>query len=197
MTFTRFDCLTWQDNLLTQIVDEPTRGNNILDLAFVSDPSFVEDCRIDEPFGMSDHKSVVLSVRFPVSRQNTLTRKIYLYSQGDYQSLSNERRDINWENKFSKKSVNDCWMLLKNTYNDLVNTFVPSKTIKPGKRHGQPWTRYKSVTQYFCFVPVISKFNSIFLDHSYRTRRFRKMSSIFPKTFRIIVNLVNQFVLKI
>jgi hypothetical protein len=44
-------------NLLTQIVDEPTRGNNILDLAFVSDPSFVEDCRIDEPFGMSDHKS--------------------------------------------------------------------------------------------------------------------------------------------
>jgi hypothetical protein len=52
---------------MTQIVDEPTRGNNILDLAFVSDPSFVEDCRIDEPFGMSDHKSVVLSVRFPVS----------------------------------------------------------------------------------------------------------------------------------
>jgi hypothetical protein len=32
---------TIQDNLLTQIVDEPTRGNNILDLAFVSDPSFV------------------------------------------------------------------------------------------------------------------------------------------------------------
>jgi hypothetical protein len=28
---------TIQDNLLTQIVDEPTRGNNILDLAFVSD----------------------------------------------------------------------------------------------------------------------------------------------------------------
>lgn len=59
---------TIQDNLLTQIVDEPTRGNNILDLAFVSDPSFVEDCRIDESFGMSDHKSVLLSVRFPVSR---------------------------------------------------------------------------------------------------------------------------------
>jgi hypothetical protein len=49
-------------------VDEQTRGNNILDLAFVSEPSFVEDYRIDEPFGMSDHKSVVLSVRFPVSR---------------------------------------------------------------------------------------------------------------------------------
>ena len=138
---------TIQDNLLTQIVDEPTRGNNILDLAFVSDPSFVEDCRIDEPFGMSDHKSVVLSVRFPVSRQNTLTRKIYLYSQGDYKSLSNELRDINWENKFNKNSVNDCWMLFKNTYNDLVDTFIPSKTIKPGKRHGQPWTGYKSVTK--------------------------------------------------
>ena len=32
-------------------------------------------------------------------------------------------------------------------YNDLVDTFIPSKTIKPGKRHGQPWTRYKSVTK--------------------------------------------------
>jgi hypothetical protein len=48
----------------------------------------------------------------------------YLYSQGDYESLSNELRDINWENKFNKKSVNDCWMLFKNTYNDLVDTFI-------------------------------------------------------------------------
>ena len=96
-------------------MDEPTRGNNILDLAIVSDPSFVEDCHIDEPFGMSDHKSVFLSVLFLLSRQNTLTCKIYLYSQGDYESLSNELRDINWENKLSKKSVNDCWMLFKNT----------------------------------------------------------------------------------
>jgi hypothetical protein len=45
-------------------------------------------------------------VRFPVSGQNTLTRKIYLYSQGDYESLSNELRDINWENKFNKTANN-------------------------------------------------------------------------------------------
>lgn len=95
----------------------------------------MEDCRIDEPFGMSDHKSVFWSMRFLVSRQNTLTRKIYLYSQGDYKSLSNELRDINC----------DCWILFKNTYNDLVDTFAPSKTIKPD--NGQPWIRYKSVTK--------------------------------------------------
>jgi hypothetical protein len=43
------------------------------------------------------------------------------------------KRDINWENKFNKKSVNDCWMLFKNTYNDLVDTFIPSKnfSVKP------------------------------------------------------------------
>jgi hypothetical protein len=51
---------TIQDNLLTQIEDEPTRGNNILDLAFVSDPSFVEDFKLGKRHGQlwTRYKSV-------------------------------------------------------------------------------------------------------------------------------------------
>jgi hypothetical protein len=44
----------------TQIEDEPTRGNNILDLAFVSDPSFVEDFKLGKRHGQpwTRYKSV-------------------------------------------------------------------------------------------------------------------------------------------
>ena len=42
---TFIECI--QDNLLTQVVMEPTRGNNILDLALVGDPTSLLECKID------------------------------------------------------------------------------------------------------------------------------------------------------
>jgi hypothetical protein len=38
---------------------------------------------------------------------------MYLYSQGDYESLSNELRDINWENKFNKVKPDEASILFQ------------------------------------------------------------------------------------
>ena len=43
------------DNGLHQLVLEPIRGNNILDLVFVSDPLLIRDIRIRCPLANSDH----------------------------------------------------------------------------------------------------------------------------------------------
>ena len=39
-----------QDLFLTQHVREPTRGNNVLDLVFSSDPDSVSDVKVCDPF---------------------------------------------------------------------------------------------------------------------------------------------------
>jgi endonuclease/exonuclease/phosphatase family metal-dependent hydrolase len=43
------------DNFLTQVVDEPTRGNNSLDLIFTSEDDLISIVIVGEYFGTSDH----------------------------------------------------------------------------------------------------------------------------------------------
>lgn len=52
------------NSFLTQIVKQPTRGDNILDLIFVNDTSFVKTLSVDDEFPGSDHKSVSCSLLF-------------------------------------------------------------------------------------------------------------------------------------
>jgi hypothetical protein len=49
---------------LFQLVDFPTRENNILDLIFVNNPCFVSNVNICPPLGSSDHNGVELAVQF-------------------------------------------------------------------------------------------------------------------------------------
>jgi hypothetical protein len=57
---------TVTDNLLTQMVTEPTRSDNILDLALVGDTSAVLDCKIGTPFSTSNHRTLWLQVNCPI-----------------------------------------------------------------------------------------------------------------------------------
>ena len=42
-----------------QYIDEPTRGENILDILLCNDPMLLSDVLIQEPFSTSDHESIV------------------------------------------------------------------------------------------------------------------------------------------
>ena len=44
-----------QDSFLTQHVVEPTRGENVLDIVLSSQKEFIDNVRICEPLGCSDH----------------------------------------------------------------------------------------------------------------------------------------------
>ena len=48
-------------NLLTQYVDQPTRGNNILDLFCTNDPYLVQSVNVNNT-GISDHKLVQICI---------------------------------------------------------------------------------------------------------------------------------------
>ena len=52
---------------LTQLVSEPTRGNNILDLLLVNDPQAVFYATVTVPFSTSDHNAIQWSNMLPIS----------------------------------------------------------------------------------------------------------------------------------
>ena len=54
------ECMS--NNFLTQLVDEPTRLKNYLDLVLCSDPSLIDTISVDESFETSDNQIVTFSL---------------------------------------------------------------------------------------------------------------------------------------
>ncbi len=45
------------------------------------------------------------------------------------------------------KSIEQKWDLFKNIYNELVDKYIPNKSVKCGQRSKPPWTRYTTVNR--------------------------------------------------
>ena len=76
------DCIN--DNYLEQLVTEPTRfrtGNipSLLDLIITSDPNIISDLKITDPFGKSDHVSLVFYLHNAICRNKNKSIQRYNY----------------------------------------------------------------------------------------------------------------------
>ncbi len=52
-----------EDTFMTQIISQPTRETNILDLVFVTDPDLVREGRVGEILSGCDHHLIRFSIR--------------------------------------------------------------------------------------------------------------------------------------
>ncbi len=52
-----------EDTFLTQIVTQPTRENNLLDLVLVSDSDLTRECQVGENLDGCDHHLIRLKIR--------------------------------------------------------------------------------------------------------------------------------------
>jgi len=84
-TFRESLLLLSQDFLLEQIVTEPTRKENILDLCFIPHPSYVYQSRTVP--GLSDHNAVIVNLIDCTPCNSKLRKKMYCFKRADsYQS---------------------------------------------------------------------------------------------------------------
>ena len=90
-----------EENMLFQLVKEPTRGPNIFDLILTGNPDIVHSVVVDEKLGRSDHRIVIAELRIPVLRITDADRKIYLYSKGEYDSTSVAVKETDWNKEFA------------------------------------------------------------------------------------------------
>ena len=72
------------DNCLTQIVCEPTRENNILDLFLTNSPTLVHSVSVVS--GIAGHLPVMAVVRLRPTIQKVKTRTVHLNSKADWNS---------------------------------------------------------------------------------------------------------------
>ena len=79
------ECMS--NNFLTQLVEEPTRAKNYLDLVLCYDSSLIEDLSIEESFETSDHQIITFSlVTMEFSRKHA--KQCYNYFKADYDKIT-------------------------------------------------------------------------------------------------------------
>ena len=112
------------DNFLEQLVDKPTRGENILDLVLCSDTSFVQNLTVGEPFATSDHQ--IIRFDLVVSKEiNKCSMLGYNYFKADYNKIRDYAKLRDWEHLITNTNVEENWNSLKKELLDIRNVFVP------------------------------------------------------------------------
>lgn len=81
---------------LTQLVNRPTHGLNILDLLLVSQPSIVETVRVLPPFSTSDHNSILFTISDAKESNAQKFVETRNFFKGDYISIISTLAQIDW-----------------------------------------------------------------------------------------------------
>ena len=126
------------DRNLHQVVSNPTREDNILDLFFTNVPTLVQNVNILP--GISDHNIVFVKVLTSSQRINQPRRKIYLYKKGNfeqiYKDLTNYAKSAT-DNVYDISTVNDLWLGFKQALTFAMDRHIPSKMFRPS--NSLPW----------------------------------------------------------
>jgi len=123
---------------LSQLVMEPTRSNNVLDLFLTSQPSTISDIAIIP--GMSDHEAITSKLTIGNKRPTTAKRKVYLYHKANLDEIKTRLQsfcDSFLSSNPNERSVEENWTLLKQCLLDTIDDLVPTKRIK--NHQNLPW----------------------------------------------------------
>ena len=97
-----------QDSFLTQHVLEPTRGGNVLDIVLSSQNELVDNVKIHEPLGNSDHNQKVhfdIKVKFKKYRKN--------FHKGKNKDIRKYLAKLDRNYMVKDNTAIECWNILK------------------------------------------------------------------------------------
>jgi len=130
------DCL--DDNALTQLVEEPTRNRNTLDLMITNIPSKV--LRLSVIPGISDHEAVFMELDTrPVSHKQQ-PRLIPLYKNARWDSMREDIKDLYTRISSmvdSGSDIDTIWSTFSSNLKSSIRSHIPHKAAKA--KDSSPW----------------------------------------------------------
>ena len=124
------------DNALTQLVLEPTRKANTLDLLLTNQPDQV--LRVDILPGISDHDIVFAEMDFRPDKHVQKPRLIPLYKKANWGQIKEDMKSLNETLYFSDTTdVNTLWEHFKDNLHSSLKSHIPHRRAKT--RDGYPW----------------------------------------------------------
>lgn len=136
----RHDCLRFLHmahvHHLTQLVEEPTRGVNILDLLFTTHPGNPLTCVLEK---ISDHKVVHCFLSLPCVDSAKVVKHLLNYACADTERMNRLFEEFipRFESDFTTRRTNKNWHLFRDTLKQIEECCVPKLTIIC--KTNEPW----------------------------------------------------------
>ena len=111
---------------LQQIVKEPTREDQILDLVMTD---LTATSSTYARLGTSDHNPVLVCLEVPVYRDKPYQRNVWRYDQADYWGMRGHLASTDWPSVFQKKDPEIACSKVTEIICDAMDLFIPSKTV--------------------------------------------------------------------
>lgn len=118
-----------------QLVQSPTRGNNIIDLVLTTNEHLIDNIEVtsDDCISLhSDHNALIFNLCLYREPKQSVNRVVYNYARGDFDGLVNAL----WNTPLldivqnERQDVNTAWSKWKNTFLKVVNRFIPQTNLK-------------------------------------------------------------------
>ncbi|XP_071502572.1 uncharacterized protein, partial [Diadema antillarum] len=126
------------DNNLQQLVKDPTRAENILDLCFTNHPASAESVKVDH--GISDHDMVIIEAVLKPKVNRPPKRKVYIYKKANFEEINRDMEDFNkslTHDRISSSSMEELYTDFKTALQSSVQRHIPSKMTS--SRFSYPW----------------------------------------------------------
>ena len=126
-----------EDTFLTQIVDQPTRENNILDLILVTDPDLISNCEVGEKVNGCDHHLIRFDVNIEQKLCENKSQKPD-YKRANFSLARALLQSETWE-LLQSATVDETWKNFRDKILEVERTAVPMKTIRVHDTRSPPW----------------------------------------------------------
>ena len=127
---------------LCQLITEPTRYRNILDLVITDSPGYTKDVTINPAIKNCDHKLILFTITYNDKPIKILPRQIYKYSEANWDIINKNIQKENWcEIFYNYDTIEDMVNYLEKFIQKEMDTHIPSFILSNTKRK-TPWMNY-------------------------------------------------------
>ena len=129
------------DHGLVQVVDKPTRQENVLDLLAVNNPTLVN--RVEVIPGISDHDVVFAEIDIQPQTRKQTRRKVPVYRKVEWNRIEDKMKELYMKtsDQIYTTSVDSLWNTFKSTLLTAISEHVPHRNAS--NRDHPPWITTK------------------------------------------------------
>ncbi len=128
-----------QESSLYQLVNKPTRGENILDLILATDDNLVNNVEVGDEFSTSDHRIISFNLKFNRDLGQESHEKIPDYKKANFAKLKIAIENTDWNTINTTSDIEESWQNFNSLYNKAVDACVPMRNRRTIRNFKPKW----------------------------------------------------------
>ena len=123
------------DFVLHQLVTEPTRLTNTLDLVLTNFPDKTKDTEVTAGIPGSDHNAIRFNIACSIIRYKPPPTTLYNFKKANFDAFREALSKIQWVSCFLTDSIEDAWCNFKDLFFLAADQSIPRIPLRRNRKH--------------------------------------------------------------